>query len=137
MKLLKSSFFLRNYVLTTLQAHIELVTAWVLGRGPCGPGCSKLDVGRSTANSRSSVIATAGIPTYLGNFSVDFPSLDSDDVEKDAEKNSVTLERILNTELNNNYTEVVLAVNEHALWEQEILRFSFDLEKHKSHQDFK
>lgn len=107
---------------------MELVTAWVLTKGPCGPQCSKNDVGSSTKVTREKSLMTN--PIYFGNFSVDFP----DDTSAVDQR---TIEKSLNDEVHSNYTEVVLAVSEHANWEQDLLKFSFELEEHRSQEDFK
>ena len=53
----------------SLQAHVTVITGWVLGHGPCGPGCSVNDVGKSTHSSRASVIQATGNPVIFGNWS--------------------------------------------------------------------
>lgn len=59
------------------QAHITVITGWVLGHGPCGPNCSVTDVGKPTHHSRASVIQATGNPSIFGNWSKEQETTDS------------------------------------------------------------
>ncbi|XP_053382914.1 uncharacterized protein LOC128549674 [Mercenaria mercenaria] len=96
-------------------AHIELITGWKLGEGPCGANCSKRDVNKVVNARRSQNEQSTGIQTYFGNFSTDYVV------------NKTTKERDLNTIVHSNYTEWVIAVSEQAMWEQEFMKFSFEM----------
>ncbi|XP_053374828.1 uncharacterized protein LOC123563934 isoform X3 [Mercenaria mercenaria] len=97
-------------------AHIELITGWKLGEGPCGANCSKRDVNKVVNERRSQKEQSSGIQNYFGNFSTDY-----------TDQNRATIERDLNTIVRFNYTEWVIAVSEQAMWEQELMKFSFEM----------
>lgn len=95
---------------------IELISGWVLGKGPCGPTCSKADIGRSTRITRSSMMSSD--PDHFGNFTLEYNNKDRRYITTD-----------IYTRVNKTYIETVIDVDEHTKWEQEIIRFSFVEEK--------
>ncbi|XP_052767866.1 uncharacterized protein LOC128208348 [Mya arenaria] len=103
-------------------AKMEIISGWVLGTGPCGPNCSRADVGRSTKPSRQMMETLTNDSIYFGNFTTDF-------------KRGNEVIKPLHDRMLQNYTEVVLAVNEIAKWEQELLKFSFVVEPDVKSQD--
>ena len=50
---------------------MTVITGWVLGKGPCGPGCSVADVGSQTHDRRLQVIRDTGNPAIFGNWSTE------------------------------------------------------------------
>ncbi|XP_060593498.1 uncharacterized protein LOC132747979, partial [Ruditapes philippinarum] len=94
---------------------IELITGWVLGKGPCGSGCTKSDIGRSTRLTRPKMVSNN--PDYLGKFS------------KEQKSNASTELISMDTRVNSTYNESVIAVSEKGKWEQEIMHFSVIMEK--------
>ncbi|XP_060582136.1 uncharacterized protein LOC132738608 isoform X2 [Ruditapes philippinarum] len=100
---------------------IELITGWVLGEGPCGPGCTKSDIGRSTRLTRPQMVTTN--PDYLGKFL------------KEHKSNASTQLIPMDTRVNSTYNETVIAISEKGNWEQEIMHFSVIMEKDKERMD--
>jgi hypothetical protein len=98
------------------QVFIELISGWVLGKGPCGPACSKADIGRSTRITRSSMMSSD--PYYFGHFTLEY---------KNKDKTYITTD--IYTRVNKTFIETVIDVDEHTKWEQEIMHFSFIKEK--------
>ncbi|XP_053396081.1 uncharacterized protein LOC128556142 [Mercenaria mercenaria] len=97
----------------TNMVTIELITGWVLGKGPCGPGCSRRDIGRSTRSTRP--LMTRTYLDYLGNYTSDYVNRSTGKWET----------RDMNALVLSTYNETVIAVSEHEKWEQDILHFSF------------
>ncbi|XP_053374815.1 uncharacterized protein LOC128547113 [Mercenaria mercenaria] len=92
---------------------IELITGWVLGKGPCGPGCNSSDIGRSTSSTRQ--LMTKTYSDYLGTYTVDY-------INKTTAKTETP---DMNAQVLSTYDETVLAVSEDAKWEQDLLHFNF------------
>ncbi|XP_053389988.1 uncharacterized protein LOC123552583, partial [Mercenaria mercenaria] len=92
---------------------IELITGWVLGKGPCGPGCNSSDIGRSTRSTRS--LMTRTYPYYLGTYTFDYLN----------KTTSKTETKDINALVFSTYNETVIAVSETERWEQELLHLSF------------
>ena len=90
------------------QVIIELITGWVLGKGPCGNLCNKGDIGRSTNTTRPSMISAN--PDYLGTFSKEYKTV----------KHPFQIV---------DFNETVIAMSEHGKWEQEIMHFSVIMKK--------
>ena len=42
-----------------LQVQITVISSWVLGHGPCGPGCSETDLNSATHQRRLDLLQTA------------------------------------------------------------------------------
>ncbi|XP_045183537.2 uncharacterized protein LOC123541967 isoform X2 [Mercenaria mercenaria] len=99
-----------NYTVT-----VHLISGWVLGKGPCGPGCSSSDIGRSTRSARS--LITASHPYRFGNFTSDY-------LDRNTRK---TITQDMSAVVYRSYNETVIAVSEHGKWEQELLHFSFNM----------
>jgi hypothetical protein len=93
----------------------------VLGEGPCGSGCTKSDIGRSTRLTRPQVVSNN--PNYLGKFS------------KEHTSNALTRLIPMDTRVNSTYNETVIAISEKGKWEQEIMHFSVIMEKDKERMD--
>ncbi|XP_060567440.1 uncharacterized protein LOC132726185, partial [Ruditapes philippinarum] len=101
---------------------IELITGWVLGKGPCGSGCNKSDIGRSTSLTRQKIVSTD--PYYLGKFI------------KEYRVSSHLLQTIpIDTRVKSTCEESVIAISETGKWEQEIMHFSVIMEKEKNEMD--
>jgi len=77
-----------------------LITGWDLGKGPCGPACSKDSVGNIISSS-----ALMGTTTVLRTMNG------------------------TNAPINVSITEHVLAVSDTEVWEQELATFKVDLNK--------
>ncbi|XP_060606731.1 protein eyes shut homolog, partial [Ruditapes philippinarum] len=101
---------------------IELITGWVLGKGPCGPSCSKADIGRSTESARATIISSDS--HYLGTFELEYRKTDK-----------LTSKTEINTRVNSFYNETVIAISETGKWEQEIMHFSVIMESDKKEID--
>ena len=95
---------------------MELITGWKFGKGPCGNTCTEKSVDTVTNNYRDIKEGTSGSINCFGNFS-----------SKYHEGGLQT--RDLNPMVHQNYTERVIAVNEHAQWEQEFMTFSIEMIK--------
>lgn len=105
----------RNNKKYLLQVTVELITGWRLGKGPCGPGCSKSDIGRSTGSTRPLMLQSD--TSYLGDFKVEY-------------RNETTWKTVIddiNSIVSNNSSETVIAVRENSKWEQELLHFKYNV----------
>ncbi|KAL4218421.1 hypothetical protein ACF0H5_023156 [Mactra antiquata] len=96
----------------TTTIHVTLITGWILGKGPCGTGCHKDDIGRSTIPSRQ--LALASDKSYFGGISIDYRTNDD-----------VTQVRPIEDLNPTPIVERVIDVSENAKYEQEIQTFSF------------
>ncbi|XP_045183563.2 uncharacterized protein LOC123541998 [Mercenaria mercenaria] len=99
-----------NYTVT-----VDLISGWVLGTGPCGPGCSSSDIGRSTLSTRS--LITESDPYRFGNFTSDYFD----------RKTDRTITQDMSAVVHRTYNETVIDVSEQGKWEQELLHFEFIL----------
>ena len=99
-----------NYRQIVIQAHIDLITGWKLGKGPCGPSCKKTDVGKDTRSSRDSYETSNSDIYYFGNWST----------ETGPPRALVSLD--VNAEIKQNIEEHVMAVSEIGEWEQEHMK---------------
>ncbi|WAR18542.1 SLIT1-like protein, partial [Mya arenaria] len=104
-----------------------MFTNWVLGTGPCGSTCSKADIGTSTRIKR----ANLGDKFYFGNFSTDFPITNSNNPDETGRIKNIAIQTLVMQ----NYTEAVLAVSEKDKWEQDLMKFSFELQPNKGRED--
>ncbi|XP_060571796.1 uncharacterized protein LOC132729977 [Ruditapes philippinarum] len=95
---------------------VELITGWVLGKGPCGPACSISDIGRSTRVTRPGVVSSH--PGSLGDFTL-----------KNKRHFTTTTITNINAVVEKTYNETVNDVDEHRQWEQDIMHFSVLVEK--------
>ncbi|XP_060601104.1 uncharacterized protein LOC132754484 [Ruditapes philippinarum] len=96
---------------------VELITGWVLGKGPCGQACSLSDIGRATRLTRPGVVSSH--PGSLGDFTLK---------NKRRFTNTPTITNI-NAIVEKTYNETVIDVDENRQWEQEIMHFSVLVEK--------
>ncbi|XP_052768032.1 uncharacterized protein LOC128208511 [Mya arenaria] len=122
--------FLGGYLTYSLEdrdnviyAHIELTTGWALGTGPCGPGCSHLDIGTNTSQSRAAITLREG-PTFFGKMTSDYTNF------------GITMIRDLNNFVHSSFHENVIAVSMAGKWEQEKAILTFPLLQNKTHEDF-
>jgi hypothetical protein len=106
------------------QVILELITGWVLGKGPCGPSCSKVDIGRSTKSTRATIISSDS--HSLGTFALEYKKSDK-----------ATNKTEINTRVNSFYNETVIAISETGKWEQEIMHFSVIMESDKQEIDIR
>ncbi|KAL4238860.1 hypothetical protein ACF0H5_003567 [Mactra antiquata] len=90
-------------------AHIELITNWELGKGPCGTGCTTARIDQSTKATRAQ-LEQANTDSYFGHFSIDVNNKLSD----------IYID-------NSNFTETVYAVDEIGGWEQDYMRFTIEV----------
>jgi len=97
------------------KAHIQLITRWILGKGPCGPDCIVTDIGRSTLKTRKQVQALHGDDFYFGNFSTGYSH------------NSVMTVDSLHDVMATTVSETVIGVDDVDLWEEDSMSFSFKL----------
>ncbi|XP_060601103.1 neurogenic locus notch homolog protein 2-like [Ruditapes philippinarum] len=100
---------------------IELITGWVLGKGPCGAACSRTDIGRSTRSTRQMLLSSG----YLGHFTLEQKKADHYSIET----------RDIDADVNKTYNETVIDVDEYSQWEQEKMHFSVLMEKDKREID--
>ncbi|XP_060551371.1 uncharacterized protein LOC132712946 [Ruditapes philippinarum] len=107
-------------------AHVELITGWTLGKGPCGDACKSTSVNLITNDQRDTKEKAADSIYCFGNFSSDYKEPDGQ-----------TSERHLNHIVHQNYTEIVIAVSENAMWEQELMTFSILMEHEEEDIMFK
>ena len=91
-----------------------MVTGWVLGTGPCGQGCNKTDIGQLTNQRRQAMETNLASTDLFGEYTLSFP-------DKQNKQNQTSLRG----QFEKNYTETIIAVSNSALYEQELLRFSF------------
>lgn len=104
---------------------VDLLTTWVLGNGPCGPLaiCSEADVGRSTLSSRTSMELAEHDRFLFGNFSTLTRQFQYDSYPH--------VSQIYPTSSNvTDYSSTVFAVSEKYAWEQEVVRFKFQMKNH-------
>ncbi|XP_052273089.1 uncharacterized protein LOC127873320 isoform X1 [Dreissena polymorpha] len=101
-------------------ANIELITGWILGKGPCGTNCSRASIGKSTLATRA--LLESQNYWYFGEFSTDYTVSPSQNVDI-----FWTGIRNITQIVQANMTENVIAVSENAKWEQEMAKFSFEL----------
>lgn len=99
--------------------HFEVTTGWELDSGPCGANCSVKDVGTVTNARRSHMEHVTRDMDYYGKFTIDGGST-----------------RDINSIVRSNYTELVIGVSEHDMWEQERLTFSMELVDDLNHFEF-
>ncbi|XP_053395975.1 uncharacterized protein LOC128556097 [Mercenaria mercenaria] len=92
---------------------IELITGWVLGKGPCGPACNSTDIGRSTRSTRP--LMTRTYSDYLGTYTLDYSNKTAGKTDT-VDMNALVL---------STYNETVIAISDYGKWEQELLHFSF------------
>ena len=84
---------------------VRLLTGWVLTKGPCGPNCTELDIGRSTNNSRFEVMTTYNNSVF-GDWALEFDC-----------HNGTKGDPVITNRVNSAIEERVQAVNEHFAWE--------------------
>ncbi|XP_060586600.1 uncharacterized protein LOC132742236 [Ruditapes philippinarum] len=101
---------------------IELITGWVLGKGPCGAACSRTDIGRSTRSTRQMISSLD--PGYLGHFILEYKRADHRLETRD-----------IDATVNKTYNETVIDVDEYTQWEQEKMHFGVLMEKDKREID--
>lgn len=80
-----------------------------MGEGPCGANCSEKDVDTMTNDRRLNREDLFG--TFKTSYIIE----------------GVPHERDINSIVRSNYSEWVVAVSEKAQWEQELMKFSFEL----------
>lgn len=102
-----------NLFLNHFQAHVEIVTGWKLGEGPCGRNCSLSDVGKLTNDWRVQADHIKGTSGFFGNFST---------------YNTESGYRDIISIVRSNFSEHVISVNVKRQWEQESLKFSLEME---------
>ena len=81
-----------------LQTNIQLITGWILGKGPCGSNCSRKSICKSTLATRA--LLESKNHSDFGNYSTDYQN----------GLNSIT--RDITTIVKENMTENVIAVSE-------------------------
>lgn len=105
-----------NILFTYLkQADVELITGWILGTGPCGSKCDESKVGTSTLPTRHQIEQSTADSYFFGQFFID-------------EDKDCTGSNCIHNTITSAMTEEVLALNEKALWEQDILKFSINVD---------
>ena len=110
-----------------LQAHLDILTGWKLGKGPCGPHCTKHNVGESTALSRKAIEAKQ--PEYFGTWTAEYKKSPGEVVNHD------TLNVVAINHTTPGFSEKVIAVNEQAQWEQEWATMTIPLAEHVHGED--
>ncbi|XP_052269932.1 uncharacterized protein LOC127871230 [Dreissena polymorpha] len=118
------SYYLTKLSTGNVSATVELVTGWQLGKGPCGPNCSKASIGKSTLPYRT--LVERDNDEYFGNITTDYK------LQTEMAKQEI---RLMNSIVKANMTETVIAVSEDAQWEQELMTFSFELLRNTTHED--
>lgn len=100
--------------------RFEVTTGWALGSGPCGANCSVQDVGTVNNARRSHMEHVTRNMDYYGMFTNDGGGSIRD----------------MNSIVRSNYTELVIGVSEHDMWEQERLTFGMELVNDLNHFEF-
>ncbi|XP_052249734.1 uncharacterized protein LOC127857377 [Dreissena polymorpha] len=101
----------------TYTAHVQIITGWELGTGPCGPNCSRNHVGTSTLITRRSIEQSTQNNIRFGNYTY----------ETEEHKRI----KMINEALVGTIQETVVAVSGSDHWEQEIATFSIQINETK------
>nr|KAG5712298.1 hypothetical protein BaRGS_023877 [Batillaria attramentaria] len=107
------------------KVRVTLITSWVLGKGPCGPGCGPDDVGTTTHDRRLQIIANTHDPVIFGNWSTE---------RKRSVISHAEFQDITDT-VTQNIQGRVASVSTRLNFEQEIAHFDLDIDKGYSYTD--
>ncbi|KAL3873712.1 hypothetical protein ACJMK2_036802, partial [Sinanodonta woodiana] len=88
--------------------HLDVLSGWLLGLGPCGNNCSRLSINSNTETSREEVLQKPGNSRYFGNWTVEFRSSSM------SHSQDIDLSQVVYSSIN----ESVLDVSEKGGWEQ-------------------
>ena len=108
------------------QLHLDVITGWVLGMGPCGRNCTKHSVGNSTKLTRLQIENEMNDTNYFGEWQNEI-------LRAGVPVNPTKITDRVRADLNG----TVLAVSETSQWEQEIMRVTLPVEDNLSHKDIR
>ncbi|XP_076442805.1 uncharacterized protein LOC143281481 [Babylonia areolata] len=103
--------------------YVTVITGWVLGHGPCGPGCNEADVGSPTRHWRLQRISSTGDPTIFGSWSTETSA-----------NFTVVIKNVTNV-VNNNIDGRVAAVSTRSQWELEIAHTELEIDPAQKYTD--
>ncbi|KAL3873708.1 hypothetical protein ACJMK2_036798 [Sinanodonta woodiana] len=91
-----------------LEVQLDVISGWVLGKGPCGINCSRASINSNTEAARKEVLQKQGGSHIFGNWTVE--------IKTNGMKTSQVMD--ITQDVCSNIHESVVDVSEKARWEQ-------------------
>ncbi|XP_076441618.1 uncharacterized protein LOC143280810 isoform X2 [Babylonia areolata] len=118
----------------TYRVYVTVITGWVLGHGPCGPGCNEGDVDKPTHDRRLHRINSTGDPTIFGNWSTETGVQGPKGGTGSSASSTITIADITDI-VNSNIQGRVAAVSTNLQWELEIAHTELEIDPAQKYTD--